>query len=395
MKVALLADIAPYGMKGLKNYVVSKSVFLQKRTDENFHVDFYIVNTVLSPLLCKILKIDRKRSLCYGAKEIELDGVTFKLIFIHRNLFHVLYERVTKRIVSYSWQLRKISKRLRGYDIITCHSITAHRLALMTNELYGIPYVTTFHGSDTTVYPFEKASSKEFIAKVIKSASMNFYVSKGLMKFSDKITSEGVKDHIYTGVAQAFYEYPDEKKSELRKNHHVVGKKVVAFSGNLFQIKNPMSLPPIFDIVHRSVGDKCVFWIIGDGPLRDTLKKELDAIKVEYTMFGNIKPENMPEMMNCCDVVILPSINEGFGLSVLEARICGAVGVGSRVGGIPEAVGEENVFDLDEDFTENISKRIIEILNNNERPKPLSDEFTWDSAVDKEINVFKKVLGEQ
>ena len=71
------------------------------------------------------------------------------------------------------------------------------------------------------------------------------------------------------------------------------------------------------------------------------------------------------------------------------------MGVGSRVGGIPEAVGEENVFDLDEHFTENISKRIIEILNDNERPKPLSEEFTWDSAVEKEINVFKKVLGEQ
>lgn len=395
MRVALIADIAPYGMKGLKNYVVSKSVTLQNRIDEGFQVDFYIINTILSPLLSKILKVDRKRSICYGAEEINIDGVVFRLIFVQRCLSHVLYERMTKRLSDYSVQIKRIARRFDGYDIITCHSITAHRLALMINEMYGTPYVTTFHGSDTTVYPFVNDAHKSFISKVISSAAMNFYVSRGLLKKSDEITTEGKKDYIYTGVASAFFEYSKEKKYELRVKYGLVGKKVVAFSGNLFSIKNPMALPPIFERVHKAEGDKCVFWIIGDGEFRGALQTELDKIQVVYKMFGNVRPENMPELMNCCDVVILPSINEGFGLSVLEARICGAVGVGSRVGGIPEAVGEENAFPLDDSFTEAISNRIIEILSNNERPKPLSNEFTWESAINKEMAVYRRVLGEK
>ena len=393
MKVALLADIAPYGMKGLRNYVVSKSIFLQQRSAPDFQVDYYIINTVLSPLPCKILKVDRKRSICYGAEEIVIEGVTFKLIFLQRNLLHVLYERLTRRLPLYSFQTKRIARRFKGYDIITCHSISAHRLALRINEMYMTPYVTTFHGSDITVFPFKNDSYKEFIRIVTKRAAMNFYVSKGLWKQSNEIIPEGKKDYIYTGVAPAFFEYSVEKKKELREKYGIVEKKVVAFSGNLFQIKNPMALPPIFDIVHKSEGDKCVFWIIGDGDLRGPLQTELDKSKVNYRMFGNVRPENMPELMNCCDVVVLPSINEGFGLSVLEARVCGAVGVGSHVGGIPEAVGEENAFPLDDCFTKNVSNRIIEILNNDEHPKPLSDEFTWESAIKKEIAAYKEALG--
>ena len=392
MKVALIADIAPYGMKGLRNYVVSKSLFLQKRNNEDFHVDFFIVNIVLSPFLSRILKIDRKRRLCYGANTIELDGGLFHLVFIHRNLFHVLYERITGKMAAYRSQTNKIAAKFKDYDVITSHSLTAHLLAQRIKNLYGIPFETTFHGSDVTTFPYEKPFNKNFIAQVIRDSSMNFFVSKELMRQSDSITPEGKKDYIYTGVSPAFCEYPAEKKRMLRVNYSVEGKKVVAFSGNLFAIKNPMSLPPIFSKVYKEIGEKVVFWIIGDGELHAPLEQELIKTGVNYRMFGNIKPCDMPDMMNCCDVVILPSVKEGFGLSVLEARICGAVGVGSRNGGIPEAVGEENAFELDENFTENISNRIIEILNNNERPRPLSPEFSWDSAVNKEIAVFKQMV---
>ena len=108
-------------------------------------------------------------------------------------------------------------------------------------------------------------------------------------------------------------------------------------------------------------------------------------------MFGKVEPESVPELMNCLDVLILPSLNEGLPLVTLEALACGVNVVGSNVGGISES-RKKNVFDLDDDFAQNISNRIIEIIENNEKPKPLSEEFSWNKAIEKEVGMYKNIL---
>jgi glycosyltransferase involved in cell wall biosynthesis len=82
-------------------------------------------------------------------------------------------------------------------------------------------------------------------------------------------------------------------------------------------------------------------------------------------------------------LLVLPSLNEGLPRVTLEALACGVPVVGSDVGGIPEVIGEENVFELNPMFEKNISKRAIEILKNNEPAKPFPEEFSWDGAVEK------------
>lgn len=81
-------------------------------------------------------------------------------------------------------------------------------------------------------------------------------------------------------------------------------------------------------------------------------------------MWGNVPSHDMPSMLNCVDVLILPSRNEGLPLIAIEAIACGANAVGARVDGIPEAIGLENSFPHGTDFVENISNRVTYMLNN-------------------------------
>ena len=96
--------------------------------------------------------------------------------------------------------------------------------------------------------------------------------------------------------------------------------------------------------------------------------------------------------MNCIDVLILPSKNEGLPLVTVEALRCGTNVVGSNVGGIKEVIGKENVFDLNDNFSEHISNRVIQMLNN-KLDQDASDEFVWENVIEKEFKICSKILG--
>lgn len=57
------------------------------------------------------------------------------------------------------------------------------------------------------------------------------------------------------------------------------------------------------------------------------------------------KREDIPQVMNACDLVVVPSRAEPFGKVVIEAMACGKCVIASAVGGIPEIVAD-NVYGL-------------------------------------------------
>lgn len=392
MRIALVADINPLNKKGLTNYVRIKAHHLKKLQKRGIFVDFYIVNIIPTLFYAKLHHI--KANVITADKDgyVDADGIKYKILTIKRNILHAIYEYLTKKAADYSCQMKNAAKQLKDYDVITSHWIGAHYLALRVNQTFGVPYVTTWHGSDINVFPFEKPGRKQKIADIFSHALMNFFVSKALMQRADEIHPEGKKTHIYTGASEEFYCYSDEKKMELRKKYDVVGKKVIAFSGNVIPIKNVLSLPGIFKRVYQVIGNKAIFWIIGNGNQRKQLEEGLEANNIPHRMFGNVLPDLMPDLMNCIDVLVAPSLNEGIPLVLQEVVACGGFGIGSKVGGIPEVIGEENVFPLGDNFESKISARIIEVLQNDECMKPLPAEYSWTSAIEKELDIFKNAI---
>ena len=50
--------------------------------------------------------------------------------------------------------------------------------------------------------------------------------------------------------------------------------------------------------------------------------------------------DSVAMLLQGCELFLLPSTTESFGLAALEAMACGAVVVATRVGGIPEVVDD-------------------------------------------------------
>jgi len=80
--------------------------------------------------------------------------------------------------------------------------------------------------------------------------------------------------------------------------------------------------------------------VVGDGPLRnqhEELSKSL-AIKDRIEFVGWKNTADVSMYLNGCEIFVLPSRSEPFGIVIIEAMACQKPVVASAVGGIPEII---------------------------------------------------------
>ena len=80
--------------------------------------------------------------------------------------------------------------------------------------------------------------------------------------------------------------------------------------------------------------------IIGEGPLKNPLEEEIINLNLEDKVFLlNIMPQNELNLLYAQSYLcVLPSLDEGFGLVLVEAQLCKKPVVGARSGGITDII---------------------------------------------------------
>ncbi len=107
------------------------------------------------------------------------------------------------------------------------------------------------------------------------------------------------------------------------------------------------------------------FVLVGKGKLRKELQEQARSLGVEEAVrFAGIR-KDVPIVLNCFDVFVLPSLWEGFGTAIIEALACGVPVVATRVGGIPEVIehGEDGLL-VPPGRARPLAQSILKILEN-------------------------------
>ena len=82
------------------------------------------------------------------------------------------------------------------------------------------------------------------------------------------------------------------------------------------------------------------FLLIGDGAERNRLEAMTGELGLSNTVLFLGRRNDVPSVLVCCDLFVLPSWAEGLPNSVLEAMAAGLPVVATRVGGIPELIDD-------------------------------------------------------
>lgn len=269
-------------------------------------------------------------------------------------------------------ELRKIKP-----DIVHAQSFTCGMPALLSNKLLRIPYVIYGRGSDVYLPSWLTKLTSKIIQK---NASASIALT------------EHMKGVMQTGFKKDVIVIPNG----INPAEGVVGESVgrkhskrILFVGRLHPVKGTRYLLGAMSIVRRDMPEAKLV-LVGDGGEREHLENLTDDLKIRECVefIGRVPHENVQNYMNQSDVFVLPSLSEGFPVTILEAMACGLPVVATRVGGIPDIVEDGiNGYLVDAMDQEMIAEALLKLLkdeelweevSNNNREK--SKKYRWDTV---------------
>ncbi len=114
--------------------------------------------------------------------------------------------------------------------------------------------------------------------------------------------------------------------------------------------------------------------------------------------FGNPDKARLVQIYNAADVLLAPSLYEGFGLTIVEAMACGTPVITSNVSSLPEVVGDAGIL-IDPNSGQAITDAVIELyknptLYNNLIKKGLvrSQFFSWQNTAEQVAMIYEKTF---
>lgn len=389
MKVVVLSTMYPNSQIYLSGVFVHEQV----KGIKSLGVDVVVLSPV--PFVPPFLKWINKKwfSLSKIPKYEVVEGIP---------VYHTWYIAIPKGFLKAYWGYglyylsQKIIKKLNSSEKISL--IHAHGSSpddfggYLLSKKFNIPFVLTVHGD--TVYSFKKMPSRFKNSKnAILRADAVIGVSSKVTELISKITGRT------KGVYKIYNGYNEFNKDNLVKSDHP--EIIILFAANLIERKGCEQVLKAFAIIHKKYKNIKLI-IAGGGVLFNKMKSIAESLGIsDRTEFkGNIPHSSLIKLMSYCDIFILPSYDEAFGVVYLEAMSLKKPIVASFGEGITDLVedGVNAVLVSPKDI-KNIAQKLEMLINNKDLRTKIGEEgykimkdLTWESNAKKTIEVYNKIL---
>ncbi|MES2379394.1 MAG: N-acetyl-alpha-D-glucosaminyl L-malate synthase BshA [Bacteroidota bacterium] len=287
-------------------------------------------------------------------------------------------------------------------DLLHVHYAIPHASAaimakhILATEGIHIPVITTLHGTDITLV------GKDAAFEPVVTYSIN--QSDAVTSVSDFLKQDTYKHFKTKKPIEVIPNFIDVTRFQKQAKEHFKmaiapqNEKLIVHTSNFRKVKRVEDVVKIFGKIREHIPSKLL--LVGDGPERhnaETLCRELDLCG--STMFLG-KQNPVEEILSVCDLFLMPSETESFGLAALEAMACEVPVIASLAGGIPELVQDGiSGFMATVGDVETMAQKGIYILENEERLLEFKAnalkralEFDINNIVPIYENFYKQVL---
>jgi glycosyltransferase involved in cell wall biosynthesis len=279
----------------------------------------------------------------------------------------------------------------RSCDIIHAHWTLSAGAACLGRWIHRRPVLATVQGSDVLEVPRHPIGA--WLTYIVLSASDRITALTNALK--ERVIKLGIKPEkiivVPNGVDTAKF-FPVEDK--YRDN-------LILFVGSLIPIKGVRYLLEAMPEVLRSFPEYRLV-IVGDGPEAGALKRRANELGISNNVefLGFQSQDRVRTLMQRARVLVLPSLQEGMGVVLVEAMACGTPVVASRVDGILDVVTPDVGVLVPSADPKRLAEGIQAILADPIRWKEYSrnararavESYSWDHIAIKFIEVYESLL---
>lgn len=284
--------------------------------------------------------------------------------------------------LAFVW-LVKILKRGK-FDLVHAHTAKAGvlgRIAAKLAGVRGVVYSTHGHvfygyfgGLGSILVVLAERCGSLFCDKIHVLTGLE---KKDLLKF--RICPEDKIEVIYSGVEfealRLAPSMPCDVSGAGREHKNVYR---VGMVGRLEPVKGPGYFIEAAQIVFASL-PATEFFVVGDGSMRAELEKLVLEHGLNHKIIFTGWLEDTAGLIKTLDLLVLPSLNEAVGRSLLEAQAAGVPVVATRVGGVPEVIREGITGVLVEPKnSQQLARAILGLLQDENRRREMGEAAkTW------------------
>jgi len=346
-------------------------------------------------------------SICKLSSDFDVHVVSFankNLTIKENNLtVHYLYNKNKSSLFhTYFFESKVLKKKIEELmpDIIHLHFTIPPYSFLCTLD---IPVVITTHGLSSirikgshaikSYFSLRYFLDRYYERKALEKCTKIIAVSKWIQhQIEGIITQKSKIVHIPNGIN--FMEYSSNNKIGNLNHPSIffIGR-LVKFKGVDILINSLLSIKKVYPTIH--------LYVAGEGPqyknlISLVLKNNLSS---NVTFMGYIDNKTKIKMFTSCDVFVIPSRYETFGIVVLEALASGIPVVGSRTGGISEILADNtygllfNPFDSDD-----LAHKVCKLLNDDylmdyykHQGTVRANQFLWDDVAKDVLNLYSEL----
>jgi glycosyltransferase involved in cell wall biosynthesis len=333
-----------------------------------------------------------------GAARIERDGMTFHGVAPAPELYGGDGKRTVREAVAFAWRALPVLLRER-FDVVDCSATPYLPLyaAALATRLRGTPMVATWHefwGEHWEAYlPHRRGVARA--ARLLESlrARQGDHVVPVSPVTARRIGSRAPRQQVVPNGVDL---------DEIRRAPADPLSSDLLFVGRLIDDKRvDLLLGAVGRLVKRWPQLRCT--VVGEGPQRADLEARVAELGVTANVrfTGWVDPSSRVfGLMKAARLLVMPSVREGFGISVVEGQACGAVPVVVRspMSAAPDLIRDGIDGRLCDASVESLAETLTELLASPQRLEAMSsaaieaaEAWSWDRLADEMEAIYRRL----